>query len=113
MGRRAAYSVRVGDLEVGFGLVVRDGVTYSAQFRDPADPKKYIFRSTGETARPRAIAKAEQIVREHHTPPAERIRQMDWDATAASLKAGLHREFRTVLDEEGTRRFLQEQSLWP
>ncbi|MGC4072791.1 MAG: hypothetical protein QM760_09770 [Nibricoccus sp.] len=35
------------------------------------------------------------------------------DTASASLKAELHREFRTVFDEEGTRRFLQEQSLWP
>jgi hypothetical protein len=35
------------------------------------------------------------------------------EAASASLKAELHREFRTVFDEEGTRRFLQEQSLWP
>ncbi|ATC63935.1 hypothetical protein CMV30_08200 [Nibricoccus aquaticus] len=35
------------------------------------------------------------------------------EAAATSLKAGIHREFRTVFDEEATRRFLQEQSLWP
>ncbi len=35
------------------------------------------------------------------------------DSAASALKAALFREFRTVLDEEGTRRYLQEQSLWP
>jgi hypothetical protein len=38
----------------------------------------------------------------------------DANATeAAKCKDALYREFRTVLDEEGTRRYLQEQSLWP
>jgi hypothetical protein len=32
---------------------------------------------------------------------------------AAELKRNLHDQFRLVLDEEGTRRYLQEQSLWP
>jgi hypothetical protein len=31
----------------------------------------------------------------------------------AKIKDELYREFRLVLDEEGTRRYLQEQSLWP
>jgi hypothetical protein len=31
----------------------------------------------------------------------------------AKIKANLHDEFRLVLDEEGTRRYLQEQGLWP
>ena len=31
----------------------------------------------------------------------------------AELKQGLHGQFRLVLDEEGTRRYLQEQGLWP
>jgi hypothetical protein len=32
---------------------------------------------------------------------------------AAKWKDSLYREFRAVLDEEGTRRYLQEQGLWP
>lgn len=34
-------------------------------------------------------------------------------ARATELKQGLHEQFRLVLDEEGTRRYLQEQELWP
>jgi hypothetical protein len=34
-------------------------------------------------------------------------------AAQARIKADIHREFRLVLDEENTRRYLQEQSLWP
>jgi hypothetical protein len=35
------------------------------------------------------------------------------DSTATTLKAALFREFRDVFDEEGTRRYLQDQALWP
>lgn len=31
----------------------------------------------------------------------------------AKIKEGLHHDFRLVFDEEGTRRYLQEQGLWP
>lgn len=34
-------------------------------------------------------------------------------ARADELKQALHRSFRLVLDEEGARRYLQEQELWP
>jgi len=70
MGRRAAYQVRLEDgREIGFGLVIRDEVgTYSVQFRDIIG-SKYVIRSTGQTARPRALATAERMIREHYGPP--------------------------------------------
>lgn len=37
----------------------------------------------------------------------------EYSARREKLKAELHREFCTVLDEEGARRYLQEQGLWP
>lgn len=35
------------------------------------------------------------------------------NAQSAAIKAALFQKFRAVFDEEGTRRYLQEQSLWP
>ncbi|MBX9578740.1 MAG: hypothetical protein K2X87_00385 [Gemmataceae bacterium] len=86
MGRRAAYHVRLDDgREVGFGLVVRDDAgTYSVQFKDIAGGK-YVIRSTGERSRPRAIAAAERVVREHYRPPEEAVRGMTWDELLADL----------------------------
>jgi hypothetical protein len=48
-----------------------------------------------------------------------RIRKLDSlpdaekTSAQAKIKDELYREFRLVLDEEGTRRYLQEQALWP
>lgn len=89
MGRRSAYTVPIHDgREIGYGLVQRDGVVYSVQFRD-ADSGKFIFRSTGEKARPRALKKAEQIVKDHYAPPDTIRRQAGWDEVAAELRQQL------------------------
>lgn len=89
MGRKAAYTVKVADgKEVGFGLLTRAGAVYSVQFRD-VDGDKFIFRSTGETARPRAIAKAEQIIRDHYAPPDTVARTAGWLEVAAELRRHL------------------------
>ncbi len=56
----------------------------------------------------RALLTARARLRETEgLPEAEKA------ARAQELKQGLHAEFRLVLDEEGTRRYLQEQELWP
>ncbi len=88
MGRRAAYTVKVHDgREIGFGLVVRAGDIYSVQFRD--FDGKFIFRSTGQAARPRAITKAEEIVKDHYAPPDTIDRQANWDAVIPKLRLHL------------------------
>jgi integrase len=89
VGRKAAYTVKVADgQEVGFGLLVRAGDVYSVQFRD-CEGGKFVFRSTGETARPRAITKAEQIVRDHYAPPDTVTRSAGWPEVAAELRRHL------------------------
>ncbi|MCE9560514.1 MAG: tyrosine-type recombinase/integrase [Planctomycetes bacterium] len=89
MGRKAAYTVKVADgQEVGFGLLVRAGDVYSVQFRD-GDGGKFLLRSTGETARPRAITKAEQIIRDHYAPPETVTRTAGWDVVVAELRKHL------------------------
>lgn len=44
---------------------------------------------------------------------SESLPEAEKTIRAAELKRNLHEQFRLVLDEEGTRRYLQEQSLWP
>jgi|GEM_PF-5873634 len=89
MGRKAAYTVKVHDGgEIGFGLVVRAGAVYSVQFKD-LDGVKYIFRSTGETARPRALSQAERIIREHYAPPGAINRQSSWEEVSVKLREHL------------------------
>lgn len=89
MGRRAAYSVEVdGGHQVGYGLVVRAGDVYSVQFRD-IDGAKFVIRSTSEVARPRALKKAEQIIKEHYAPPDTLRRQADWDEVIPELREQL------------------------
>lgn len=56
----------------------------------------------------RALLAAQAGIRESESlPEAEKA------ARTAELKRGLYEQFRLVLDEEGTRRYLQEQALWP
>ena len=43
----------------------------------------------------------------------ERQPEVERSVRAAELKRGLYEQFRLVLDEEGARRYLQEQELWP
>src|SRR4051794_24576390 len=88
MGRTAAYTVKVYDgREIGFGLVERGGV-YAAQFRE-VDGGKYIIRSTGHTARPKAITRAEEIIRDHYAPPGALTRQSSWDEALVELREQL------------------------
>ena len=95
MGRRAAYSVEVhGGRQIGYGLVVRAGEVYSVQFRD-VDGTKFVIRSTGEPARPRALKKAEQIIKEHYAPPDTIRRQADWNEVIP--------EFRRQLETDAAR----------
>lgn len=56
----------------------------------------------------RSLLATRQRIREANTLSAT-----ERDASVASLKDALYREFRTVLDDEATRRYLQEQGLWP
>jgi hypothetical protein len=44
---------------------------------------------------------------------AESLPEREKATRVAELKRILHGQFRRVLDEEGTRRYLQEQELWP
>lgn len=89
MGRRAAYSVEVaGGRQVGYGLLVRAGDVYSVQFRD-VDGTKFVIRSTGATARPTALKKAEQIIKEYYAPPDTIRRQADWDEVIPELREQL------------------------
>lgn len=91
MPKPHAYTVKVHDGKVvGFGLLVRSGLIYSVQFRDVAGEK--IFRSTGETARPRAITKAEEIIREQYTPPGTINRQASWDQVAVELRVHFEKD---------------------
>jgi hypothetical protein len=87
-GRRAAYTVKVHDgQEIGYGLIARAGGIYSVQFRDLNG--KFIFRSTGETARPRALTKAEEIIKDQYAPPDTINRTATWDEVVAKLKLHL------------------------
>lgn len=91
MGRKAAYTVEIHDgREIGFGLVKRGGETFSVQFKD-VDGTKYIFRATGKRARPKAIARAEQIVKDHYAPPGTLSNQSDWDTVIKELRRHLEK----------------------
>jgi integrase len=88
MGRQAAYSVLLDDgREVGFGLVQRgDASEYSVQFRDlPND--QYLFRSTRERSRPRALKAAEELIRDHFRPAPTRSGSISWGELREELKA--------------------------
>ena len=49
----------------------------------------------------------------NHIQETDTLTGAERTARIAELKRGLHEQFRLVLDEEGTRRYLQEQALWP
>src|SRR5579864_6771817 len=92
MGRKAAYYAKLDSgREIGFGLLVRDeSAVYSVQFRD-LDGAKYVIRSTGETSRPRAISKAETIVKDYYEPPElEAMVKTTWDELLGDLERHLN-----------------------
>ncbi len=102
MPKRHAYTVEIYDgRQIGFGLLIRSGDIYSVQFRDVDDQK--IFRSTGETARPRAIAKAEEIIREHYSPKGALNRLSTWEEVATDLRVHLEAD---NLSEETVKDYL-------
>lgn len=88
MGRTAAYTVKVHDgREIGYGLVERGGI-YAAQFRE-VDSGKYIIRSTRQKARPKALKRAEEIIRDHYAPPGALSRQSSWEEALTELREQL------------------------
>lgn len=60
----------------------------------------------------RALYRSLLITRQRLTDAAA-LPASEREAAIRSLKDALYREFRTVLDDEATRRYLQEQGLWP
>jgi integrase len=92
MGRKAVHDVELHDgRRIGYGLVDRGNGFISVQFKD-VDGIKYIFRSTNETSRSRALKKADQIIKDHYTPPGTISRQSSWDEVAAELREQLERD---------------------
>ena len=88
MPRQHAYTVRIEDgREIGFGLLIRAADVYSVQFR--GKDKNLIFRSTGETARPRAIPIAEGIIREHYAPKPATLKNVSWEDVSGQLQEHL------------------------
>ncbi|MFT3783078.1 MAG: hypothetical protein QM790_13805 [Nibricoccus sp.] len=93
------------------------GDTRYAEYKISLEPACQTLQFDGRFARTNAVT-VRQLYRallkaQTEYKNAENLSDGERRAAQAQIKSDLFKKFRAVFDEEGTRRYLQEQNLWP